>query len=204
MHETELCKIMHRNRSDKGLGHHNYTIEYERLFYKIRDTAKNIFEVGLGTNYIDVPSNMGLDARPGASLYGWREYFHNANIFGADIDTRVLFDDEKIRTFFVDQTDSYTIKQMWENTCFKDINFDVMIDDGLHHPHANVNFFKNSYQKLKLDGIYIIEDIVVSKLSEYTSMLDSLKTDINFSYDIKILGNFRNTYDNCLLVIYLM
>lgn len=204
MYETELCKIMNRNRSDKGSGQHNYTIEYERLFYKIKDNVKNVFEVGVGTNYIDVQSSMGPDARPGASLYGWKEYFPDANIFGADIDTRILFEDEKIKTFFVDQTNSDTIKQMWENEHLKDVSFDIMIDDGLHHPQANVNFFKNSYHKLKMGGVYTIEDVRISKLSEYTSMLDHLKNDINFRYDIKILGNVHNPYDNCLIVIYLV
>ena len=55
----------------------------------------NIFEVGLGTNNVDVPSNMGKDGKPGASLRAWRDYFPNA-----DIDTRILFKEDKIQTFY--------------------------------------------------------------------------------------------------------
>lgn len=206
MIKTELCEIMNRNRSDKGSGHHNYTVEYTRLFQNIRNTAENIFEVGLGTNNIDVPSTMGKDARPGASLYGWKEYFLNANIFGADIDKRILFQEDRIKTFFVDQTDSKTINDMWNDDQLKNVKFDVIIDDGLHEMEANINFFKNSYHKLKSNGIYVIEDIVINKLNNYTQVLNYLmksNSKINFNYDVKILGNPYNNHDNCLIVIYL-
>lgn len=202
MYETELCKIMNRNKSDKGSGHHNYTIEYERLFGNIRKTATNVFELGIGTNHVDVVSNMGRDGRPGASLYGWKEYFSNANIFGADIDTRILFDDERIRTFFVDQTNPVAIKQMWGNEHLRDISFDVMIDDGWHEPHANVTFFEHSYHKLKPDGIYVMEDVRIATWMQHKSLLDSLRSKIYFRYDVKILGNDNNQSNNCLIVIY--
>lgn len=38
-------------------------------------------------------------------------------------------------------------------------NFDIIIDDGLHTTDANVNLFLNSFNKLKKNGIYIIEDV---------------------------------------------
>lgn len=206
MPTTELCSIMNDNKSDKGSGPpgwHNYTIEYDRLFCKIQNTAKNIFEVGLGTNNVDVPSNMGLNGRPGASLYGWKQYFPNANIFGADVDSRILFQDERIKTFFVDQIQTNTIEKMWNDTHLKDILFDVIIDDGLHTPEANINFFKHSYHKLQPNGIFVIEDVIIDRLNEYTSGLNAIKNTVYFRYDIKILGNDINRYDNCLIVIYL-
>lgn len=202
MSKTELCYIMNKNKSDKGSGHHNYTIEYDRLFYKIQNTAKNIFEVGIGTTDVNLFSNMGPDGRPGASLYGWREYFKNANIFSADIDSRILFHDERIKTFFVDQTKTETIKEMWNNDDLKNILFDVIIDDGLHTLEANINFFKHSYNKLSPHGIYVIEDINIQFLREYMDKLNELQNEIYFRYDVKILGNKLNSIDNCLIVIY--
>lgn len=203
MSRTELCYIMNKNQSDKSSSHHNYTLEYDRLFYKIKETAKNIFEVGLGTNNLDVESNMGVNGRPGASLYGWKEYFKNANIFGGDVDSRILFQDERIKTFFVDQTKTETIQEMWNNDDLKNIFFDVIIDDGLHKPEANINFFKHSYHKINPYGIYIIEDVYLEWLKQYTDKLDDLQKEMYFRYDVKILGNPNNTRDNCLIVIYL-
>lgn len=201
MKKTPLCEIMNAEKSDKGNGHHNYTLEYYRLFNEIKDKIKTVFEVGLGTNNLDVPSNMGIEATPGASLRGWRNFFLNATIYGADIDSRVLFTEPRINTFYVDQTDTITIHKMWNDDKLKDIDFDIIIDDGLHEVNANITFLKNSYLKLKSNGIYIIEDVVLSKLNNYIFELNNLRDQFNFNYDIKILGNPNNYYDNCLIVI---
>ena len=40
-----------------------------------RNAVENILEVGIGTNFLDVPSTMGEDAIPGASLRMWRDFF---------------------------------------------------------------------------------------------------------------------------------
>ena len=206
MNKTELCKIMEKNQSDKapGLsGHHNYTLEYSRIFKNIKDNASNIFELGLGTNNTDIPSNMGENGKPGASLYGWKEYFLNAHIYGADIDSRILFSDDRISTFYVDQTNSETIDILWTNEKLKNIQFDIMIDDGLHELDANINFLKHSIHKLKPFGIYIIEDIIFDKINDYIRELNYLKEKNNFTYIIKILENKNNSFDNCLIFIYL-
>lgn len=84
---------------------------------------------------------------PGASLRVWRDYFFNANIYGADIDKDILFKEEKIKTFYVDQLDTKSIKQMWANIGVE--NFDIIIEDGLHEPEANLNFFLILFLNLK-------------------------------------------------------
>ena len=70
----------------------------------------------IGTNDLNIKSNMTENAKPGASLRVWRDYFVNANIFGGDIDEKVLFEEDRIRTFFVDQLNDSSIKLMWEKT----------------------------------------------------------------------------------------
>ena len=145
MNTTELCHIMSKYGSDKGNGWHNYTILYDHLFNNIRYDALNVFEVGLGTNNIDVPSNMGPNGKPGASLYGWREYFKNSNIYGADIDKRILFESNNIKTYYTNQLNANDITNMWLKI---DVDFDIIIDDGLHECNANINFLKFSLHKL--------------------------------------------------------
>ena len=66
--------------------------------------VKNVFEIGLGTNNKNVVSNMGIDGHPGASLRAFRDYCANASIFGADIDSGILFQETRIQTFSIDQT----------------------------------------------------------------------------------------------------
>lgn len=192
---TELCHIMKKYGSDKGLGWHNYTLIYDKLFSKFIDKNINIFEVGLGTNNIDVPSNMGPNGKPGASLYGWREYFKNANVYGADVDTRILFESENIQTYFVDQLNKETIDNLWSKI---PVEFDIIIDDGLHTFEANMSFLENSFHKLKEGGIYIIEDIFESKKQQFDEKLKSL----GYTYQILSIPNPSNNFDNVLGIIY--
>jgi hypothetical protein len=193
---TDLCSIMNKYGSDKGNGfHHNYTLLYKAIFENRRNEALNLFEVGLGTNNTDVPSNMGLNGKPGASLYGWREYFPNANIVGADVDKRILFQSDRISTFYVDQLNSEVIKNMWDNIPYM---FDIIIDDGLHTYNANINFLNNSLNKLKKNGIYIIEDIHINEVAMFHK---TLSENPRIQYSIYNIPNTRNSSDNILAVI---
>lgn len=196
-----LTDLMNKYGSDKGSGRHNYTLIYSKIFSKFKDKQINLFEVGLGTNYTDVASSMGPDGKPGASLKAWKDYFENSNIYGADIDKRILFEEERIKTFFVDQTDPQKIEELWDNKDLKDKDFDIIIDDGLHEIYANICFLKNSFHKLKLDGIYVIEDIRTSEVETIKQQLNSLKNYMKFDYEIHILDHEFNSLDNVIAVI---
>ena len=118
---TPLCEIMVKYGSDKGSLNtiyckHNFTTFYYSIFKDIQHNNLRVFELGLGTNDVTMPSNMGVDGKPGASLYGWREFFCNSKIFGADIDQKILFNTENINTFYCDQTNPQSIADMWNNT----------------------------------------------------------------------------------------
>lgn len=134
---TILCEIMGRHKSDKGhkfitFSKHNYTTFYYSIFNKFKNEKIRLFELGIGTDNITIPSNMGCNGRPGASLYGWQEFFENADIYGADIDKDILFSTNRIKTYFCDQTNSEIIKNMWEDNIELQDDFDIIIEDGLH------------------------------------------------------------------------
>jgi len=203
---TPLCEIMGRNNSDKGSiniesSWHNYTTFYYSIFKDLREKQLRVFELGLGTNNVKIPSNMGPRGTPGASLFGWSEFFLNSHIFGADIDSNILFNTDKIKTFYCDQTNPEIIKQMWNTPDLQD-NFDIIIEDGLHTFNANVCFFENSIHKLKPNGYFIIEDILnyeehlfVNKIKEWESQYkDCLFTLLK-------IPSSRNVVDNTLLVV---
>lgn len=200
---TPLCEIMIRNKSDKGSdGRHNYTKVYYSIFNNIREKPLRIFELGLGTNNIDVPSNMGVNGRPGASLYGWNEFFVNSDIFGADIDTRILFNTNKIKTFFCDQTNPSVINNMWNEPDLID-NFDIIIEDGLHKFNANVCFFENSIHKLNKGGYFIIEDIIMPEKYLFDNKIKEWKFKYpDLLFDLLIIPCGVNNFDNNLLVVY--
>ena len=55
---TSMCEVFKEKKSDKST-FHNYTTLYNFLFSEHISKEINFFEVGLGTNNTDVPSNMG-------------------------------------------------------------------------------------------------------------------------------------------------
>ena len=203
---TPLCHIMGEHGSDKGHANikaswHNYTTLYYNLFKDMRYKPLRVFELGLGTNNLDVPSNMGPQGRPGASLYGWNQFFPSAKIFGADIDTRILFHTPAIQTYYCDQTNPKVIHTMWETPELQE-PFDIIVEDGLHTFDANVCFFENSIHRLAKGGYYIIEDIAtpdVAKFEEIFKEWRQIYTDLTFT--LIILPSVRNNWDNSVAVI---
>jgi hypothetical protein len=79
-----------------------------------------------------------------SSTHPWFEdYFTKANIFGADIDSDILFEEERIKTFYCDQTSPESIAELWSK--FDSVQFDFLLEDGLHTYDANICFFENIY-----------------------------------------------------------
>jgi hypothetical protein len=178
---TKLCETFTRYGSDKG-DNHNYSTLYNHLFASLKDDPINLFEVGLGTGNLSIPSNMGVNAKPGASHIAFAEYFSNGMIFGADVDKGCLIQTDRIKTFFVDQTNPYTISNLWNNPEMRNIQFDILIDDGLHQFNANKMFFEHSIHKLKDGGIYIVEDILNTYLPFFQEWIDEIKATNSFQY----------------------
>jgi SAM-dependent methyltransferase len=192
------------NRMDITVSWHNYTPIYFKLFNDIRYKELRIFELGLGTNNSKFPCYMGEDANVGASLYGWEKFFPNSKIFGADIDSDVLFNTDKIKTYYCDQTNSAVVQDMWKKNELEE-DFDIIIDDGLHALHANSCFFENSIHKLKPNGFFIIEDISNNSIhkEEYQNKINEWKVmHPNLYFNLVSVPSNTNQADNNLIIIY--
>jgi SAM-dependent methyltransferase len=150
----ELKVLLDKYGSDKA-NYHDYHYLYGAIL-RDKENVGAVLEVGLGTNNIDLVSNMGATGRPGASLRAFRDFLPRAKVFGADIDKGVLFSEERIETFYVDQTDPSSLDALSE--ALPD-TFDLIIDDGLHSPNANVRTLTFGLRKIKPGGWVVIEDI---------------------------------------------
>lgn len=204
--DSILNALCEKYGSDKGAirneGHpypwppHSYADFMERHFQHCREYIKNVFECGIGTNNPNLISNMSAAGRPGASLRVWRDYFFNAMIYGADIDQTILFEEDRIQTSHCDQTDPDSIARMWNR--FSHIEFDLMIDDGLHTFEAGRTLLEGSFHKLKKGGLYIIEDIFLAYLLDYRSYFATR----SYCYDIVLLHRKGlELRDNTMIVI---
>ena len=126
---TKVCRVMTKHGSDKGRAH-NYSTVYSALFKGKYDQPLRILELGLGTNNPALPSTMGVFGVPGASHRGWRELFPHALVYGADIDRGILFQEDRIKTFYCNQLDQSSIRELWS---YPDLQagVDIIIEDGL-------------------------------------------------------------------------
>lgn len=170
-----LKQILDANRSDKA-SHHNYHILYSYILSELgKNRALDVLEIGLGTNNTDVLSSMGAWGRPGASLYSWEQYLPSANIYGADVDKRILFNSGRIRTTYVDQMKAHTFEDM--QLSFGNKQYDLFIDDGLHAFAANFNTLVFALNKVKPGGWIVIEDIGKEVISNWYGVEHILSND---------------------------
>lgn len=117
-------------------------------------------------------------------------------IVGADIDKSVLFQEARIKTFYVDQLDAESVRRLWQSV--GENEFDIIIDDGLHTVESTINFFSWSIGFLKPTGTYIIEDVTFQRLH---GLMDFFHTN---SYKISLFSAARvnqKVGDNILVVI---
>jgi hypothetical protein len=184
----QLKPLFDKFASDKST-YHDYHLLYGSILSE-PESVTSVFEVGLGSNNRDVVSNMvGRGDQPGASLRAFREFLPRAQIYGADIDRRILFQDERISTFFIDQTDPASFDAL---SAAIPGDCDLVIDDGLHSPNANIATLSFGLGKVKVGGWVVVEDIapaalplwqVISALlpEEYESHVVSAKEALLFS-----------------------
>jgi hypothetical protein len=134
---------------------HSYHFVLGRIL-KDRANVRSVLEIGLGSNNPQVISNMTVRGRPGASVRAFRDFLPNAEVFGADFDRGALFAEDRIKTYFVDQTDPDTFLELEKHL---PAELDLIIDDGLHSPLANLNSLHFGLKRLAPGGWMMIEDI---------------------------------------------
>jgi hypothetical protein len=153
---AKLQTLLDYYGSDKG-SFHGYSAAYSSIINRLGKRNLRILEIGLGTNNTDTMSNMGADGKPGASLRAWRDFCLDSSVFGCDIDDRILFSETGIKTFQLDQTSENSWQKLKNQ--IKHDKFDLIIDDGLHSPLANLQTILAAEDLVTPGGVIVIEDI---------------------------------------------
>jgi hypothetical protein len=162
----ELGALFDRYGSDKS-SFHDYHQLYAPMLACRRQEPFRLLEIGIGSNNANVVSNMGVTGKPGASLRAFRDFLPYGEIFGADIDRQILFQETRINTAFVDQTRPETF---WDLTHSFGVDFDLIIDDGLHSPNANIATMLFAFRALKSGGTFVVEDIAEKSIPVWQSI----------------------------------
>jgi hypothetical protein len=172
----QLSDLFDRHGSDKGteLG---YSSLYGPLLLRAKP-VRAILEIGMGTTHTDTVSHMSTDKKTGGSLRAFRDFCPEAKIYGADIDRRILFQEARIQTFFVDQTSSEAFGRLAGQIPSP---MNLIIDDGLHSPEANLQTLCFALPRLVPGGWVVIEDIgpaAASIWSIVAALLPSSEWDV--------------------------
>jgi organic radical activating enzyme len=174
--EEELLTLFNNSNSDKNTTH-SYAEYYEKLFNPIKNTIKNILEIGVAG---------------GGSLKTWKTYFKNANIYGFDISEEFLFTEDRIKTYKINSTDPKTFETFEKEN--PNIKFDIIIEDGDHSLDAQIKSYNILKKYINFPGIYIVEDVV--NLDENKDLINK---EFN-GFEIIDLRHIKNRFDDVLLV----
>jgi hypothetical protein len=138
--------------ADKSSRFHNYLDFYEQHLPD-RNFAGRLLEIGI------------MD---GVSMKMWAEFYPKAEIVGIDVvDKEHLYNDDwqlprSIKLLTLDGTKAEDVRPLGM--------FDIIIDDGSHFTaDQQASFELLYYDQLNEGGIYIVEDIWTSRMTQYVN-----------------------------------
>jgi len=155
-------------KNHQGLISHkwvHYFYIYDKLFseYCKKNKALTILEIGVDR---------------GGSLEIWKKYFPNGSkIYGVDINLKCKEINFTENVYFY--LGSASDRNFMEKT-FKDIEFDIILDDGSHVCLDVIETFKIMFPKLKNGGLYVVEDLHASYWTRYGGGKRKKGTSIEF------------------------
>jgi len=123
---------------------------------------------------------MGIVGKPGASLKAFEEWLKDANIFGCDIDKNILFETDRIKTFYIDQLNLENLQKIKQIIPKQSL----IIDDGLGMPNSNLNMIYTYSDHLEVGGFMVIEHIDPIFRDVYETCILNLTKNNSFNAQI--------------------
>lgn len=116
----------------------------------------------------------------------WAAYFQNsyASIIGMDINVRAVNEDPRIEIIEHDATMPFPGLE----------DFDLIIDDGSHEPHDQVEAFAWLWHRVKRGGVYVIEDVRPDAVEQLRKV---------HPFDVIDMRPIKGRWDDILLVAHL-
>jgi hypothetical protein len=137
---------------------------YDKHFSRYRGQKVRMLEIGI---------------YHGGSLSMWKDYFGNRlELFGIDINPRAkTFADERTTVFIGDQSDPKFLAEVRGKMGV----VDVVLDDGGHACYQQIASYKELYDIVAENGVYMVEDCHTSYWYEYGGGLDRADSFMQYS-----------------------
>ena len=162
---------------------HSYLDIYDSLFNNIRNSAKNVIEIGI---------------LEGGSQLLWHKYFKNANIYGCDINPAPAFLKQLDRMILY-QNNAYDINFIKTNFSDNNIIFDLIIDDGPHTLESMLFIAKYYSPILSPNGILVIEDVPSSDWIQ--PIIDAFPDNLKPYVYVEDRRTVKGRYDDILIIL---
>lgn len=173
-----LKNLFNKYGSDKSLVH-DYHIPYGYIFNLL--PAGPLLEIGIGSQDKKFNSVMGISYTPGGSLRSWRDSRYFTHCYGADIDKKVIFSEDKINTYLVDQLSIKSLQKLNSDLRLKESQgFSLIVDDGFHDFTANKNSFLALKKSIKKRGFYVVEDLDSENLHSWLNEMEKFNGEFNW------------------------
>ena len=99
----------------------------------------------------------------------WREFFPNAIIYGVDNNKLYLFNTDRIKTFFCDQSKATDLENIIKKV---GDDIDLFVDDGSHIPENQVSTCLTVMPLLNKKVVYAIEDVAHKEITNNLGMYE--------------------------------
>jgi hypothetical protein len=185
----QLLDLVDDKLTDKNTTH-SYIATYENLFNRLKESAIDILEVGIGD----------FNDKNGGSVKLWLGYFPNAKVYSIDIlpEDRVV-DDLKTNSRAVLYTSTNAYDPNFVAKEFGNKKFDILIDDGPHSLDSMLAFINLYAPLLKENAVLVIED--VQDIEWVRNLSDATPVELKKYIEVYDLRNNKGRYDDILFVI---
>ena len=172
---STLDTIFSKYNTDKNNSFHNYSRQYHQLFDTFREKPIKYLEIGVYR---------------GNSMYAMRETFKNATLLvGVDINPYCKTFENQSNRVFIEIGDA-TNPEFISHLTNMYGTFDVILDDGSHINKDVIQSFELLFPLLNDNGLYVVEDTICYKSSEYINPAYNNHLQYFFNYT-RFLNQWR-------------
>lgn len=189
MDDVPLHDFIDDNETDKNTIH-TYLGLYNHLLQPKKHNARHVLEIGIGC----------WKEKNGGSIDMWAKFFTNATVHAIEIldKDRVkdsLINNPKVKLYT--STDAYD--PGFVQDAFKNIKFDMLLDDGPHTLESMISFIQLYSDKIADQGILMIEDVQsIEWIPKLKSVVPKHLLEYVRVYDLRMI---KNRYDDIVFTI---